>query len=50
MGDLQAIVDAFMHIFTMPLNVFGFRITFLSLFIGLSLISIAIYGISKFYR
>ncbi len=50
MDSLQAILDAFMRVFTMRLDVFGFPMTFLSLLIGLSLVSIAIYAVFKFYN
>lgn len=49
MDTLQTIIDALMRIFNMRLNVFGFPLTFLSIFIGLSLVSLAIYAIFKFY-
>lgn len=50
MDSLQAIIDALMRVFTMRLEVFGFPLTFLSLFIGLSLVSLAIYAVFKFYN
>lgn len=50
MDALRAVIDALMKVFTMPLNVFGFPMTFLSLFIGLSLVSLAVYAVFKFYN
>lgn len=49
MGDLQAIIDALMRLFSIRLTVFGFSISFLSIFVGTALASIAFYAIFKYF-
>ncbi len=50
MGDFKKIIDVLMECMTMNFTVFGYKLNLLSVFIGTSLISLAVYAVIRIYR
>lgn len=50
MGDLKIIFQTVLGFMQMPIKVFGHTITLLSVFIGIALLTLVFYAVSRLYR
>ena len=49
MNDLKSIIDTIMELYKINFNVFGYNLNLLTVFIGTSLIAMAVYAIRKLF-
>lgn len=49
MNDFKTIIDILMRLYTMNFKVFGYNLNFLTVFIGLFLIGIAVFAVRKLF-
>ena len=50
MDDFKQIIDVIMECMTINFTVFGYKLNLLSVYIGTSLISLAVYAVIRVYR
>ena len=49
MNDFELIIDKLMSLYQINFTVFGHRLNLLTVFIGTSLIALAVYGVRKMF-
>lgn len=49
MNDFKILIEKLMQLFTMNFKVFGYTLNFLTVYIGLFLIGIAVYAVRKLF-
>ena len=49
MRDFELIIDELMSLYQISFTVFGYRLNLLTVFIGTSLIALAVYGVCKMF-
>lgn len=49
MGDLTALINILMEVYKLNFKVFGYNLNFLTVFIGIFLIGLAVYAVRKLF-